>query len=329
MATDQAQYVFAWQGGEPTLMGVDFFNKVIDLQQKYGISGSVVANGLQTNATLITDELAELLSRYKFLVGVSLDGPEDLHNKNRVTARGKGSYLDVLRGIECLKKNRVQFNTLTLVNADNVTCGRTVYRYLCNNEIFFHQYIPCVDFDGSGKSSPYSITGKQWGEFLCEIFDEWCINDTYRVSIRLFDSILEYLVNGVSNVCNMMTNCNSYFLVEYNGDIYPCDFFAEPILKLGNIVKNSWESFQASVKYLEFGKKKSKWNEVCDRCPYLELCAGDCPKHRLYDLSNQKARSWLCEGWKIFYSHTLSHFKQLAETVQRKRQRETMFRQNI
>ncbi len=324
MATSQTQYVFGWQGGEPTLMGVEFFRKVVELQQKYGKRGIVVSNGLQTNATLITDELAAHLSKYRFLLGVSLDGPEDIHNRNRVTTSGKGSHADVLKGIGCLKGNNVEFNILVLVNADNVTHGREVYRYLCDMGCFFHQYIPCVEFDESNKLFPYSITGKQWGEFLCEIFDEWRPNDTRKVSIRLFDSILEYLANGLRNVCNMRTNCDSYLLIEYNGDVYPCDFFVEQNLKLGNIMENSWENLQASPTYRGFGKKKSEWNEICDECPYLKLCAGDCPKHRLYDPCNPRACSWLCEGWKIFYAHTLREFKKLAEIIHEQRQSEMM-----
>lgn len=329
MATSQMQYVFGWQGGEPTLMGVEFFRKVVELQQKYGKRGIVVSNGLQTNATLITDELAVHLSRYKFLLGVSLDGPEDIHDKNRVTANGKGSHTDVLKGLECLKRNNVEFNILVVVNRDNVTCARTVYRYLRDMGCFFHQYIPCVEFDENNKLLPYSITGKQWGKFLCEIFDEWRPNDTRKVSIRLFDSILEYLANGLKNVCNMRTDCNSYFLVEYNGDVYPCDFFVEQNLKLGNIMENSWKNLQTSPTYRGFGKKKSEWNEICDECPYLKLCAGDCPKHRLYDPFNPMACSWLCEGWKIFYAHTLREFKKLAEIIHEQRQSEMMSIQQI
>ncbi len=331
MATNQKHHVFIWQGGEPTLMGAGFFRRVVKFQQKYGKHGGIVSNGIQTNAILIDDELAAHLSKYNFLVGVSLDGPEYLHDKNRVTGSGKGTHAEVLKGIECLKRHKVEFNVIVLVNAVNVTHGRKIYRYLHDLRCFFHQYIPCVEFDenSNNKPFPYTITGKQWGKFLCEVFDEWFSNDTFSVSVRLFDSILEYLVHDVANVCHMNTNCNSYFMVEYNGDVYPCDFFSDQPHKLGNILQNSWQDLQTSPKYLQFGKKKSEWNKLCDKCRFLTLCAADCIRHRLYDHCNPGTQSWLCDGWKLFYDHTINEFKKLASIIQTRQIRESINRQQL
>ena len=319
MATDQPTYSFGWQGGEPTLMGLDFFRAVTRLQQKYGKKGAVVANGLQTNTTLITEELAAHLSRYNFLIGVSLDGPESVHNRYRVNISGKGSHDKVIKGINRLRRHGVEYNVLTLVSASNVAQPREIYRYLVDTGAMFHQYISCVEFDENGDPLPYSITGRQWGDFLCALFEEWIEKDTRRVSIRLFDSILTYLVDGSPNVCDMDTNCCQYFVVEHNGDIYPCDFFVEPDLKLGNVMDTSWEECLKSEVFLEFGRRKSLWNSECRECPYLGFCAGDCPKQRFYRREDTRQLSVLCEGWKQFYDLSLSRFEGLAKMIKRER----------
>ena len=322
LATQQPQYAFGWQGGEPTLMGLDFFRKAVKLQQKHGRPGAVVANGLQTNATLIDDDFAEFFARYNFLLGVSVDGPAEIHDRHRLTAGGKGSHEAVMRGIDCLKRHNVAFNALVLVNSANVHRAREVYRYVCDLGIMFHQYIPCVEFDGDGRPLPFSISGEEWGEFLCELYDAWLPHDTRRVSNRLFDSILTLLVEGRHNICHMGRNCCQYFVVEHNGDIYPCDFFVEKDLKIGNVMTHSWEDCLQEPVYLEFGRQKAQWNEECARCEVLEFCAGDCLKHRLPVTRDPRTLSWLCAGWKRFYAHALPGFRRLADEVSAQRERQ-------
>lgn len=321
MATDQPQYAFGWQGGEPTLCGVDFFRKVTDLQQKYGRRGVSVANGLQTNATLIDDEFARHLARYNFLVGVSLDGPADVHNRYRKTPAGRGSHARVLAGIRRLAKRGVEFNILTLVSAANVTRPREVYRYLKDSGFMYHQYIPCTEFDEAGRLLDFAITGDEWGEFLCGVFDEWIAGDARRVSVRLFDEILAYYVNGQATVCRMGSDCRRYFVVEYNGDVYPCDFFVEPDLRLGNVLSDSWEDLQASPVYERFGRSKAAVNPLCTECEYLDVCAGDCLKHRFHGNRDPRSLSWLCPGWKRFYAHALPRLKEIADKIRLERTR--------
>ena len=319
MATDQPQYSFAWQGGEPTLMGVDFFRKVTALQKKYGQVGKVVTNGLQTNGTLITGEFAKHLADYNFLVGVSLDGPAVIHDTYRTYGDGRGSHADVIKGVNHLAENKVEFNILTLVSRSNVRKAGEVYRYLCDNGFYFQQYIECVEFDGSGKLMPYSISGEEWGDFLCEIFDLWIKGDTRRVSIRLFDSIVLKLVDGITNCCPMGTDCRQYFVVEHNGDIYTCDFFVQNDLRLGNVMEDSWQAFLGHHAYEAFGKRKRQWNRECELCEFLKFCAGDCPKHRYSKGLNPENISELCAGWKQFYSHSLKDFEKLANDIRRER----------
>jgi uncharacterized protein len=315
MATLQPTYSFGWQGGEPTLMGVDFFRKATALQEKYGGSGMVVANGLQTNATLIDDELAQHFARYRFLLGCSLDGPPDIHDRYRLTAAGKPSHEKVMDGIDTLKRHGVEFNILVLVSQANVRRAAEGYQYLTRQGFLYHQYIPCVEFDAQGKLLPFAINGEEWGEFLCNLFDEWYPRDIHRVSIRHFDTILQKMVDGTANVCTIGRNCCQYFVVEYNGDIYPCDFFVQASLKIGNVMETSWDEALASESYRDFGAQKAQWNDKCKSCDCLNYCSGDCLKHRLYSNNSPQNLSLLCAGWQQFIRHTRRTFHSIAENI--------------
>ncbi len=335
MATAQATYSFGWQGGEPTLMGFDFFRRAVELQQQYGRQGAQVANGLQTNGMLITTDLAKLFRDYHFLLGVSLDGPEDVHDSYRKTNTGGGTYSQVRRGIEILQKHDVDVNILVLVSQANVRRAREVYEFLRDEGFRYHQYIPAVEFGPDGEKAPYAVSGEEWGTFLNELFDAWYPQDTRRVSIRHFDSVLEYMVNGHYNVCAMGGRCNGYFVVEHTGDVYPCDFAVAEDTLLGNVHTDDWGTLQRSPRYRRFAAQKANWSRACAECPYLHLCSGDCTKHRrvpeLAHAFGQPAGgdggsdgatrehaeglSWLCPGWYDFYEHSLNSFAALAEEI--------------
>lgn len=315
MHTGQSVYSFIWQGGEPTLMGLEFFQKVTDLQMKYGGPGVRVANGLQTNGTLIHNAFAEHLARYKFLVGCSLDGPADIHDRYRRTNGDRPSHAAVLKGINALKRRQVEFNILVLVSQANVHRAQDVYRYLVDQGFNYHQYIPCVEFDEKGRPQPFSITGPEWGDFMCQIFDLWYPRDIYKVSVRYFDSILQKLLYGTANVCTLENNCCQYFVVEYNGDVYPCDFFVKEKLKLGNILEDSWKLLLNSPIYRKFGIQKSQWNSACDMCDYFNLCHGDCLKYRIYGDYTSRNLSWLCVGRQQFLEYTHEKFQALTENT--------------
>ncbi len=308
------EYSFGWQGGEPTIMGLDFFRKVIEFQKQYAPRGAKISNGLQTNATLIDQPMADFFAENNFLVGVSLDGPNKVHNKFRLTIDGKPTHSKVMQGINHLRNAKAEFNILCLVNSENVCKSKELYKYYREKEFNFLQFIPCVEYDKKGNLIHYSITGKQWGKFLCEIFDMWYRKDTRKVSIRHFDSVLNYLVMGRYSECSMDKDCRQYFVVEYDGSIYPCDFFVEKELMLGNVNSNTWEDALASPLYEKFGKKKSNWNSKCSTCKWLKLCHGDCPKMRGPN-ANPNTLSILCEGWEMFYEHTMDKFEQLVKKI--------------
>ena len=316
MSTNQDNnYAFGWQGGEPTLLGLEFFEKAVKLQKRYGPPGASVSNGLQTNGTLITDEMAKFFAEYKFLLGVSLDGPEYLHDYYRKTIGQTPTHSLVMRGIEHLKKHNVDFNILILVNKKTVKKAKEIYQYMKSHGFFFQQYIPCVEYDNNNQPQPYSITGEEWGIFLCELFDEWIKEDVNRISIRLFDSVMEYLVYQRYNVCHMQNNCCQYFVVEYDGGVYPCDFYVRDDLLLGNVKTGTWADFINSPIYRQFGRQKALWNKVCNSCPYIIFCNGDCKKFRLGISNSPNTLSVLCKGWKKFYTHMLPRFNAIAEKV--------------
>ena len=315
LLTKQKVYSFAWQGGEPALMGIDFFKRVTELQEKHAQPGAQIVNSLQTNATLINDSLASHLAQFNFLVGCSLDGPPEIHNCYRKYPSAKPSHAAVQKGIETLHRHGVEFNILTLVSQANVHQASSVYRYLVSHGFFFHQYIPCVEFDESGKLLPFSITGDEWGRFLCEIFDNWYPHDVRRVSIRHFDALLNKRIDHIESVCSLADNCCQYFVVEYNGDVYPCDFFVQEDLKIGNIAETSWETFLSSPVYHKFGQQKSRVNPQCGQCNYSGLCMGDCQKHRVKDSTQFPGLSHLCSGWQQFFKHTEQAFQNLEKMV--------------
>lgn len=317
MATEQPVYSFGWQGGEPTLMGVEFFRKVTKLQQKYGRPGSSVANGLQTNATLIDDELARHLADHRFLLGVSIDGPADVHDTYRMRRGGAGTHAQVMAGVDRLRAHGVDVNALVLVNKANVHRARDVYEFLKIHKLLYHQYIPCVEFEPSGELSPFSITGEEWGDFLCELFVLWSPSDTRRVSIRHNDALMAFFLDGSFQMCTMGGRCDDYFVVEHTGDVYPCDFFVESELKIGNVMEDNWAALRRRPQRHKFAVQKAAWAEVCEVCPHLPYCSGDCIKHRAN--APRGAGSWLCKGWQQFYDTAAGTLRALAEGVSRER----------
>jgi uncharacterized protein len=248
-----------------------------------------------------------------------LDGPAEIHDRYRLTIGGKPSHERVMKGIQTLKRHGVEFNILVLVSQANVRQAAEIYHYLIRQGFLYHQYIPCVEFDAEGNLLPFAINGDEWGDFLCNIFNEWYPRDIYRVSIRNFDAILQKMVDGTANICTMGRNCCQYFVVEYNGDIYPCDFFVEESLKIGNVMDISWDEALESKSYRDFGAQKTQWNRKCRSCDCLNYCRGDCLKNRLYAGNTAQNLSWLCDGWLQFYRYTRRKFHSIADEIQRKR----------
>ncbi len=308
LATPMPQHYFGWQGGEPTLMGLEFFHHAVRLQKKYN-QGSTLLNALQTNGVLLNEQWAKFLHKNSFLVGVSIDGPKNIHNRFRKFINDKGSYDAVHEAVTVLKKHQVDFNSLTLVSTANQNSPIEVYEHLKSLGSTYHQYIECIEFKANGERQEFAIGAGKWGEFLCQIFDHWYKYDTSTVSIRLFDSILSRLIYGHPTICSMSGNCCNYLVVEHNGDVFPCDFNVREELILGNVNSSELSTLFNLPKYTCWGELKEPQNSGCFECRYLALCMGDCPKNRF----TPSKPSDLCDDWKIFYSHTIERFEALAQ----------------
>lgn len=309
---------FAFQGGEPLLMGEAFYRLLVKLQRRYARPGSIIQNCVQTNATLMTPSLAAFFAEEGFLIGVSVDGPADVHDLRRKNVAGQGSHAAVLRGIQLLREAGAKFNILTLVTSANVEQPLDLYHYL-RDEVGanYLQFIECVEWNADGTLLPYAITADQWAQFVITIFDEWLAKDTRSVSVRLFDSIASRIQTGQANSCAMGCDCRSYFVVEHNGDIYPCDFFVRPELCLGNLYTHDWDELWDAPIHTSFGKRKAMWNSQCQGCAWRSFCNGDCPKNRVgHDASKDpKTLSHLCSAWKQIYGHTVPAIRLLLQSM--------------
>lgn len=308
---------FAWQGGEPTLMGLDFFEKVVDLQKRYGRDGQLVSNALQTNATLLDDRWCEFLARFQFLVGISLDGPAEIHDHYRRDHADRGSFDRVMKAIDCCRRRRVEFNILVLIHDRNVERADEVFDFFASHGFNFLQLIPCAEIDpATGQMADYSIDGPRYGRFLCRMFERWMAYGPTKLSVRLFDSILSYALGRGQTECTLGPLCNDYIVIEHNGQAYCCDFFVEPDYLLGNIHDTPIGELAGSPRKRAFGDDKRQIANKCLVCRYLDVCRGGCPKDRLVRGRGLKAESWFCEGYKMFFDKALGHLRGMAAKLQ-------------
>ena len=308
---------FAWQGGEPTLMGLDFYEKAINLQKKYGVTGQQVSNSLQTNAVLLDDQWCRFLHDNNFLIGISIDGPKEFHDYYRINHIGKGSFDKVVNAMQTCKKHRVEFNVLILLNNKNIEHPDELFDFFIENGIRYLQFIPCVEPDpAAGRIADFSITPQQYGQFMCRIFDRWCEYGPTKLSIRDFDSILAHCLGGGHTVCTFDRQCSQYIVIEHNGDAFCCDFFVEPKWRLGNIFEMPIEKLAGSSKKQEFSRTKQNLCNRCLVCRHLALCRGGCMKDRLVLDNNDFGReSYFCESYKRFFDYTMPKFMQIAAAL--------------
>ncbi len=296
--------VFVFQGGEPTLAGLPFFEKVVELQKRYGRRGQSVSNAIQTNGILLDDAWCALLKEYKWMAGISLDGPEPMHDRYRVNKGGAGTWRHVMRGLEALQKNRVEFSALCVLSQANVEKPREVYRFFRSLGVDSIQYIPLSEFDGKGQPLPFTITAGQYGRFLLETFELWW-PERRRVRIRYFDNIAEALAGQKPGACTMHETCDSYAVVEYNGDVYPCDFFVEKDWRLGNVEIDSWAEIARRQKRYRFASKKTIAHPECAACEYQSICHGGCPKHRHDPHRRFEDLDYFCGAYKAIFARAV------------------------
>jgi uncharacterized protein len=318
-AFGQHEVQFAWQGGEPTLLGLPFFTRVVALQRRHAPPGVRVLNAFQTNGVLVTDEFARFFRDHQFLVGVSIDGPEVLHDRFRRNASGLGTFKAVMTGIECLNRHRVEYNLLTVVQSDNGQHPEEVYRFLTGLGSPFIQFIPIVEPDPVRTVSVRSISGAAWGEFLNRVFHDWRRGDIGRVYVQYFDMMLGLYLGAPASLCVHAPECGRGLALEHNGDLYSCDHFVNPAHFLGNITKQSMAEMVDSPFQRAFGHAKSTTLPgACRNCRYQASCYGGCPKDRLIATDSGKL-NWLCSGYLAFYKETEPYFRAMARALHERR----------
>ncbi|HUV63313.1 MAG TPA: anaerobic sulfatase maturase [Sedimentisphaerales bacterium] len=309
---------FAWQGGEPTLMGVDFFAKAVELQKKYGTSGQQVSNTLQTNGVLLDDNWCRFFHDNKFLLGISIDGPKHFHDRYRVDHSGAGTFERVMRGIQTCKRHQVEFSALVLLNNMNVEHPQELFNFLVENELTFIQYIPCVETDpATGKPVEFSITPKQYADFLCALFDLWYGYGPAKLNIREFDSLLTHYVMGKHTICTYSKQCAGFVVIEHTGGAFCCEFFVEPQWRLGNILETPLEKLAGDRKKRAFARNKERLCDKCLICRHLDICRGGCLKDRTRWGNDAGIReSYFCESYRQFFDYTVPRFMQIAAAIE-------------
>ena len=303
---------FAWQGGEPTLMGVDFFRQAVRYQQKHKRPGMRVSNALQTNAVTLDDEWCEFFAENDFLLGVSLDGPADVHDFYRVDKGGKPTFQRVMAGIELLRKHGAEYNILTTVHAANEGQGLRVYKFLRDDVgAKFMQFIPIVERDNEtgyqegDQVTERSISAAGYGQFLIDMYEEWLRRDVGRVFVQIFDIALAAWTGAPPGLCIFDETCGLAMAMEHNGDVYSCDHYVEPDYKLGNIMDIPLNEIVVMEEQREFGlAKRDTLPQYCLDCEVRFVCNGGCPKNRFIQTPDgESGLNYLCAGYRAFFNH--------------------------
>jgi uncharacterized protein len=312
---------FAWQGGEPTLLGLDYFRRVVELQRRYG-AGRPILNAFQTNGVLLDDEWCRFFRENGFLIGLSIDGPEAIHDFYRYDRGGKPSFTKVMRGLECLQKHGVEFNTLTTVNDHNSRQPLEVYRFLKSIGSQVMQFIPVVERKPDGQeATDWSVQAEPFGAFLCTIFDEWVRHDVGQRFVQLFDVTLESFMGLPQSLCFFRDRCGEALALEHNGDLYSCDHFVEPAHRLGNIMEQPMLSLVQSGQQKNFGNAKADTLPgQCRQCEVRFACNGECPKHRIaLTEAGEPGLNYLCAGYLRFFRHVGPYMRFMVSQLRARR----------
>lgn len=321
------QIVFDWHGGEPLLLGLDYLKKIVEIQRKYR-GNKHIYNTIQTNATLLTADFAAFFKENNFLVGVSIDGPQDIHDKFRKDKGGNPTFLKVMRGVELLHRYAVDFNTLTTISKAGEGRGLEVYSFLKNIGSHYMQFMPVYEYvdnknniaspdDKQSALASWSVSPIEYGKFMCDIFDCWVRNDVGSYFVNLFDSTLANYCGMNPGTCVYSETCGANAVMEHNGDIYPCDHFVYPRYKLGNVKESSLREIVSSENVTRFGiDKRNSLPAQCLRCEYYFACHGECPKHRFAKSDkNESGLNSLCEGLYYFFSHVDPYMQTMKNLV--------------
>ena len=325
-ANDVPEVLFNWHGGEPLLMGLDFYRKAIQLQEKYA-SGKRIRNALQTNATLVTAEWADFFRENGFLIGVSLDGPRDVHDCYRAGKGGGSTSERVVKGIAELYKAGVDYNIMATVNRKSEGRGLEIYQFLKGAGTRFIQFMPVLEHVKGGRIvspdeegsqiAPWSVSAEGFGRFLCDIFDYWVRHDVGSVFINQFDSTLAMWCGEQPGTCTFAQTCGGNSVIEHNGDLYPCDHFVYEDYRIGNVLETDLRTLMASEKQIRFGiDKRNGLPKKCVTCRWYFACHGECPKHRFNRTdSGEPGLNALCDGYNMFFSHVAPYMERMKQLL--------------
>lgn len=310
---------FTWHGGEPTLAGIEFYRKAVELEKKYLPAGWQAWNNLQTNGLRISDEWCRFLKENHFDVGVSIDGSAAVHDRNRRTVNGDGTYSKVIRGIRLLRSHGIEPDLLCTVNSASVCDPVGVYRALADTGCGWVQFIPIVVRRPDGSLSKQSVSGADYGKFLISVFDEWASRDIGRMDVQLFAETARIMAGGEASLCWMSKTCGRVLIAEEDGSIYSCDHFVDGEHRLGNIKHDELDIMLDSLYQQNFGNaKESTLTSECRSCPYLGYCNGGCPKDRFgQSAEGEPGQYVLCEGLKAFFAHAEPVLRKIMEMSSR------------
>ena len=321
-ASTETDIFFSWHGGEPTLAGLDFFRKIVKLQRKHKPAGRNIINGIQTNATLLNDSWCRFFSDESFFIGVSIDGPEEIHNKFRVSKDNKGSHNKTLKGYELLRKNNVSTELLTVVNSENVRFPLETYNWLKQLGSTFLTFLPLVVKDPGSDSgvSSISVASEAFGSFLKTVFDEWVVKDIGKIKIQIIEEAVRTAFSQEHTLCIFKKRCGGVPVVEQNGDFYSCDHFVDTDHLIGNICQTDLADLLDSERQINFGQAKyDTLPQFCLDCPVLEMCNGECPRNRFINTpSGEPGLNYLCSGYMQFFMHIKPFVEAVATEWRRK-----------
>lgn len=307
---------FSWHGGEPTVLGLDYFRMIVALQRKHQPPDRRIANGIQTNGTLLDEDWCRFLAAEGFAVGLSLDGPQEMHDRHRVTKEGKPTHKQTMRGYRLLQKHGVYTDILCVVNAYNVRFPLQVYRFFKQINAQHISFLPMVESqpDTEGGVGPITVQAEAWGRFLCAIFDEWRDEDVGRVKVQIFEEAARTAFNQEHSLCIFRPTCGDIPVVEHNGDFYSCDHFVDDEHRLGNITETPLVELLESPAQRAFGEAKlESLPRFCQDCEVRAMCNGGCPKNRfLRTPEGEPGLNYLCEGYKSFFSHCQPFVSEVA-----------------
>lgn len=309
---------FIWHGGEPMLRGLDFYQSAIQ-QQALQQGNRHIKNTLQTNGTLINERWASFFAEHNFMLGVSIDGPNILNDIARIDKNGKSSFERTMRGIDHLKAHNVEFNTLTVVNNKTYRYGKTIYQFLKDSGSQYMQFQPCIDHELDRRSEyDWTLTGKQWGHFLCEIFDAWVEKDVGKVYIQFFENCLMVLMDQPSQMCHHSAQCGQQLMIEHDGKVYSCDHYGYEDHQVGDFNDQPLVDIVNSEQQQSFAKNKnSNLSSKCLQCDFLPLCNGGCPKNRIATTATGEVQNQLCEGYEMFFIHALPKLLAMVDAMKK------------